>query len=103
MKTLWNKFIAWLMKDTSKEGIRTLDKKEVEDDFGIKYIAETEGITLAEAARNASNFVQRHNESLGSIKDFEETKTQDEIMRDIINRKKNNTPFYKDDNKKDWE
>ena len=126
MKSLWKKFIDWLMPKKRNEGKYTIDSDRLEKHMNLDLshsveggettllnLAEknsrTEGNTLDQAAR-LLNSVHRSGKNpittttrLHTLDEGEEIiSLKQDKMQKLIDQKKNHKPFYKDDNKKDW-
>lgn len=141
MKSLWKKFIDWLMPKkrnekklsiveyspkpkNPKEPPRLTDDDRLEQHINLDLshsvergettllnLAEknsrTEGSTLDQAAR-LLNSVHRSGKNtitttrLHTLDEGIISLKQDKMQK-LIDQKKNHKPFYKDDNKKDWE
>lgn len=126
MKSLLKKFIDWLMPKTRNEGKYTIDNDRLEKHMNLDLshdveggettlldLAEknsrTEGSTLDQAAR-LLNSVHRSGKNtitttrLHTLDEGEGIiSLKQDKMQKLIDQKKNHKPFYKDDNKKDWE
>lgn len=114
MKQLVTKIKSWFKDRNDRKDREFLERTRIKmenhevDDYNYetaKYIAETEGITLAEATRRIAVNNQQGKEYIKTIKNSKEDNeiSQAEKMRELADKKRNKKPFYKDDKAKDWE
>lgn len=111
MKQLVTKIKSWFKDSNDRKYQEFIERTRAKmenhevDDYNYetaKYIAETEGITLAEATRRIAVNNQQGKDYIKNLKEDNEI-SQAEKMRELADKKRNKKPFYKDDKAKDWE